>query len=211
MAARIGGIALVGVLAVGLYLGSQAMSSPSALFDVMAGSNRNLYAVGVGIFAAAAIVAISTGSGILRALGSVVLMGCFSFGVMLWSTWNTSGELAEAFEMIDGIDEQFAEVAAALNGVEANLAATTGSTVRLVPAQPTIDGLVLDGHVLVGRQCGLNQLGTGRVDLAYLSSGNNPELVQLTVEVIRGEPTVVLAQSTTTGSAPLLPVEPACF
>lgn len=211
MAARSGGIALFVVLVVGLVAGSRVVGSPASMLEMLGGDNRVLYAVAVGFFAIAGVVAAASGSGLLRVVGRLTLIGCFSFGVMIWSTWNAPPELAEAFEMLDDIDDQFAQVAAALEGVEANLGASSGSTVGFMQAQPMIDGLVLDGHVLVGRQCSLNQVGTGRAELAYLGSGDDPELVQLTVDVIRGEPTVVLGLTTTNGSTPLLPVEPACF
>ena len=207
MAARTGGIALFGLLMVGMVLGSRVLSSPGATLGFVATDNKALYAALVGLFALAAVVAMGSGSGLLRAAGGIVLLGCFSFGVMLWSTWNAPAGLAEAVDMLDDIDQQFAEVAAALEGVEGNLSAASGG-LPLYTAQTTIDELIASGHVLVGRECELNAFGTGREQLAYLSA--DAELVRLTVEVIRGERTVIVGRSATTGESPLLPIEPSC-
>ena len=211
MAARTGGIALFGLLLVGLVLGSRALSSPDTMLDVVAGDNKVMYAAIVAVFAFAAAVAMSSRSGVLRMVGGIVLLGCFSFGVMLWSSWN-SPELAEAFEMIDDIDQQFAEVAAALEGASTGAPVVIGETrvSALVAADVTVEGLVASGHVLVGRQCDVNAFGSGRERLAYLSGDSDPELVQLTIEVVRGERTVVLDRTSSTGESPLLPFEGPC-
>lgn len=207
MATRIGGIALFFVLGIGLVLGSRTLSSPQATLGFVASDSKVVYAALVAGFALAGAIAAGSRSALLRGLGGLVLLGCFSFGVMLWSTWNAPASLTEAVDMLDDIDQQFAEVAAALEGVEANLAAPAGGALRIA-AQPTIDSLVTSGHVLVGRECELDAFGTGSEQLAYLSADG--ELVQLTVERLRGERTVILGQSSTTGAAPLLPIEPAC-
>ena len=180
------------------------------MLDVVAGKHQLMYAVIVTVFAVAAMVAMASGSGLLRSVGGLVLVGCFSFGVMLWSSWNAPPEVAEAFDMIGDLDEQFAEVSAALAGVEANLAAPAGGPAR-PSAQAAVDRLVAAGHMLVGRQCEEMPFGMGREHLAYLSADDDPVLVRLTNEIVRGTRGALLNQSSSTGESPLLSIDSPCI